>query len=703
MDKIEDEITQAYNLVVSPSNLPSNVDADSSSNLSELEDKSARDLGEDIVANNRDDEVAIDRSEILSNVSDGINDSEAETVHMEESSVKPLSPTDSNLAPSTKFSYNKITSYELRGFAVENLQGDEGEEAHTSDKVLVDEFLDSARNSIPNEADNINLEDPNTSITFEVENKEVISKVSSDSRKRKRSILGVTVLGEINEPLRKRTGSILAGCNGYFNEDEIAIEEISSNFVAENHSAGEERGAPGEESTEDAEEDAEKLNIATETPDTGSSSCKIGQKKKILYKPNVLNNEEDAENTVDQDSIVLGLNPKTQEVDMPINEEDENDVAIRNDEAIERKRNALDRLSGIERQFSIFRERLYEERLKHLNDEDDMLRQPQPSHPEYLAWLQCIDARRDERIRIAEKQYSYKLQCLKKVAVAQRSQILAQYQQEIRGVREHKLEQLGEQWYKIQHDRRNSTGICPEFSLRFPRKRSQQLLNHIAYCNEVSILSGVAKYVGFPAAPIMAPASAIELEEDLEKIGRSKRNSQAPPPVSFHDLVALRAISSSSKYKPVEVQHVEQTSLANPKLPLNLNLVQGQVSSYQFPRTVSPFTQIQTPRRKASPRYGGQKCGNSSNSYTCHQITGMDGTCPQKDSVETPDLVQKIPQTCQASRQASVSPHSGQALANIPDSIHLSKTQAIHNIKSSTISPVATVNIDLLHESRLSA
>lgn len=147
-----------------------------------------------------------------------------------------------------------------------------------------------------------------------------------------------------------------------------------------------------------------------------------------------------------------------------------------------------------------------------------MLRQPQPSHPKYLAWLQCIDARRDERMRIADKQHTYKLQCLKKVAVAQRSQILAQYQQEIRSIREKKLEQLGEKWYKIQNDRRSSAGVCPEFSLRFPRKRNQQLSNHIAYCNEVSILSGVAKYVGFPAAPNMAPASATELEEDLEKI-----------------------------------------------------------------------------------------------------------------------------------------------------------------------------------------
>jgi hypothetical protein len=110
---------------------------------------------------------------------------------------------------------------------------------------------------------------------------------------------------------------------------------------------------------------------------------------------------------------------------------------------------------------------------------------------------------------------------LKNYAVAKRSQILVQYQQDVRDIREKKLEQLGKQWYEIQHDRRSCAGTVPDYALRFPTKRSQQIMNQVAYSNEVSILSGIAKYVGFPAAPPMAMTTAAELEEDLEKMGVS--------------------------------------------------------------------------------------------------------------------------------------------------------------------------------------
>lgn len=135
--------------------------------------------------------------------------------------------------------------------------------------------------------------------------------------------------------------------------------------------------------------------------------------------------------------------------------------------------------------------------------------------------MQCIEARRDEKIRIAEQVREYQMGSLKNYAVARRSQILVQYQQEVRDIREKKLEQLGKQWYEIQHDRRSYAGSVPDYTLKFPTKRSQQVQNQVAYSKEVSILSGVAKYVGFPAAPPMATTTAEELEEDLEKMGVS--------------------------------------------------------------------------------------------------------------------------------------------------------------------------------------
>jgi hypothetical protein len=148
-----------------------------------------------------------------------------------------------------------------------------------------------------------------------------------------------------------------------------------------------------------------------------------------------------------------------------------------------------------------------------------MLREDKPTHPEYLAMMKCIDARRDERYRISEKLAEFEQKTINNAAVGKRSQILVQYQQDVRAIRERKLEELGQQWYEIQHDRRSHAGSVPDFTLKFPTRKSQQVMNQVAYSNEVSILSGIAKYVGFPAAPPMAAATDAELEEDLQKMG----------------------------------------------------------------------------------------------------------------------------------------------------------------------------------------
>lgn len=152
-----------------------------------------------------------------------------------------------------------------------------------------------------------------------------------------------------------------------------------------------------------------------------------------------------------------------------------------------------------------------------------MLRQDKPTHPEYLAMMECIDVRRDARIRVADNLQELEFESLRRTAVARRSQILTQYQQEVRKIREDQLKELGKNWYEIQHDRRSYAGSVPDYALKFPTRKSQQIQNQVAYSNEVSILSGVAKYVGFPAAPAMSSATAAELEEDFEKMGVSSR------------------------------------------------------------------------------------------------------------------------------------------------------------------------------------
>ena len=162
--------------------------------------------------------------------------------------------------------------------------------------------------------------------------------------------------------------------------------------------------------------------------------------------------------------------------------------------------------------------RLYDERIAQVTHEEKLLRLATPTHPDYIAMLRCIDARRDERIRIADTQKELGVQSLRTFAVARRSQILGQYYQEARDIREKKIELLGKQWYEVQHDRRAYAGSGTEYTLKFPTRRSTQILHQAAYNKEVSILSGVAKYVGFPAAPSMGAATTSEREADLKEI-----------------------------------------------------------------------------------------------------------------------------------------------------------------------------------------
>lgn len=75
----------------------------------------------------------------------------------------------------------------------------------------------------------------------------------------------------------------------------------------------------------------------------------------------------------------------------------------------------------------------------------------------------------------------YKLKTLQIRTVAERSQIHSQYMQTARGVREKKLEEVGEQWYQIQRDRRNWNGSVPGKS-RFDHETTHGKVHKIIEC-----------------------------------------------------------------------------------------------------------------------------------------------------------------------------------------------------------------------------
>src|ERR1700733_12219429 len=165
--------------------------------------------------------------------------------------------------------------------------------------------------------------------------------------------------------------------------------------------------------------------------------------------------------------------------------------------------------------------RLYEERIAALNSELAQVTGPNPTHPELLRQVHCVQQYRDEKFDIEQKLLVFKIGALKRKSVAERSQIHSAYFQTIRDVRERHLERASEHFYRIQRDRFKTDQSIPNYSVPFPTRRSQQITQQTAYNKEVSVLSGVAKYIGFPAAPDIASARTGEREEVMEKMGVS--------------------------------------------------------------------------------------------------------------------------------------------------------------------------------------
>jgi len=141
--------------------------------------------------------------------------------------------------------------------------------------------------------------------------------------------------------------------------------------------------------------------------------------------------------------------------------------------------------------------------------------------------VECIDQRRDEKIAQAKIRLQYKLECLQRRSIAERAIAHSQYMQTVRDTRDEVLEQASKEWYQIQRERRSCYDEDQQLYLyQFSAHRPHQIARQTAYNKEVSILAGIAKYIGFPAAPEITGAKPSEIDEDLKKMGVSNFQSK---------------------------------------------------------------------------------------------------------------------------------------------------------------------------------
>jgi Sds3-like len=142
-------------------------------------------------------------------------------------------------------------------------------------------------------------------------------------------------------------------------------------------------------------------------------------------------------------------------------------------------------------------------------------------HPDFLAQLKSVDERRDDKIRYEDTLLGYNLQTLSIKTVAERGQFLSQYQQDARHIRDTALDNCYKELYALQKDRRRFGSDDTNSTMLYQPKRSDQILRQTSFNLEVSILAGIAKYVGFPAAPEMSALKSEETERDLQSMGVS--------------------------------------------------------------------------------------------------------------------------------------------------------------------------------------
>lgn len=307
--------------------------------------------------------------------------------------------------------------------------------------------------------------------------------------------------------------------------------------------------------------------------------------------------QQDTEADADEDVEV------EEESDEPA---DDAEAVAKNEEEQAKRMAAMDGLTVLERHFATLRDRLYDERIKQINHELAQLAESTPSHPELLKQLEAVKKHRDEKFETEQRLLVYKIGALKTKSVAERAQIHSAYYQTIRDIRERHLERLSEHFYRIQRER-FKTDSTPTYTIPFATKRSKQITQQTAYNKEVSILSGVAKYVGFPAAPDLMQTSQKDLEDDLQKMGvssSSRRYDQA--------LTDLQLSASTRQNRPVqrvtstfsnisapaaEEQFLEKNPWANAQHPMHRLGLSRQNSN----RSPAPETTYLTPAGQQRP------------------------------------------------------------------------------------------------------
>lgn len=175
--------------------------------------------------------------------------------------------------------------------------------------------------------------------------------------------------------------------------------------------------------------------------------------------------------------------------------------------------------------------RLYEERLDQCQDELAMLQKPSFDHPELLMMKEVIDRRLHQKVEYERTLLKFKLESLQRESIAEKAQIHSQYMQTAGSIRDAALARINKAIYQTQRERRSCETDGSDYMYEYTPKRSQQIVQQTAYNGELSLLSGIAKYVGFPAAPSINKVKETEFDSDRRLMNQNIAVSQRKFPI----------------------------------------------------------------------------------------------------------------------------------------------------------------------------
>lgn len=195
------------------------------------------------------------------------------------------------------------------------------------------------------------------------------------------------------------------------------------------------------------------------------------------------------------------------------------DAKADDDETYEQRQRqaAIEFLTEIEIDFAKLRDQLHDDKMKRYMAEMDMC--ADGTHPELEPVYARIARRRDDKIELARRHLEYKRRCIAIQTRACREQLHQQFMKEIADSRAALLLRTTEEWYRVNRERRAMDTLVPEYTYRAADSPTAQLHEFASVNHEIALLTGISKYIGFPAAPEIKPLSEDELQDDLYALG----------------------------------------------------------------------------------------------------------------------------------------------------------------------------------------